>query len=109
MHCRDGTTEATDIDYTRPASQPQAALAAFLPAPPDHAPAGNTSAQPTPTPAFRRPSGPIGHLVSGLLACGNASINRWLDYKLAAMVPTPASIPELACVPGIAVRELAPP
>jgi len=55
---------------------------------------------------FGGPSGPIGHLVTGLLARGNASFNRWLVHELGTMVPPPATVIELGCGPGIALSEL---
>jgi SAM-dependent methyltransferase len=57
-------------------------------------------------PAVRGPSGPIGHLVTRKLARGNASFNRWLVHELATRVPPPATVLEVGCGPGIALREL---
>jgi hypothetical protein len=55
---------------------------------------------------FGGPSGPVGHLVSGLLARGNSGINCWLVRELGTVMPAPATIIELGCGPGIALREL---
>lgn len=55
---------------------------------------------------FAGPSGPAGHLVTWLLARGNASFNRWLVREVAAAVPAPATVIELGCGPGIALAEL---
>jgi len=55
---------------------------------------------------FSGPSGPIGRLVTVLLARGNAGFNRWLVGELSAAVPVPAIIVELGCGPGIALQEL---
>ena len=55
---------------------------------------------------FGGPSGPIGHLVTWQLARGNAAFNRWLVRELATMAPPPATVIELGCGPGIALREL---
>lgn len=52
------------------------------------------------------PSGPIGHLVTGQLARGNAAFNRWLVHELSAVVSAPATVIELGCGPGIALKEL---
>jgi SAM-dependent methyltransferase len=52
------------------------------------------------------PSGPAGHLVTWLLARGNASVNRWLVREVAAAVPAPATVIELGCGPGVALAEL---
>jgi hypothetical protein len=49
---------------------------------------------------FAGPSGPAGHLVTWLLARGNASFNRWLIREVAAAVPAPATVIELGCGPG---------
>jgi trans-aconitate methyltransferase len=55
---------------------------------------------------FGGPSGPVGYLVSGLLARRNADFNCWLVSQLRTAVPTPATVVELGCGPGIALREL---
>ena len=55
---------------------------------------------------FGGPSGPVGHLVSGLLARGNAGFNCWLVSQLRTAVPGPATVIELGCGPGVALREL---
>jgi SAM-dependent methyltransferase len=55
---------------------------------------------------FGGPSGPVGYLVSGLLARKNAHFNCWLVSQLRTAVPTPATVVELGCGPGIALREL---
>ena len=55
---------------------------------------------------FAGPSGPAGHLVTWLLARGNASFNRWLVREVAAAVPAPATVIELGCGPGVALAEL---
>jgi SAM-dependent methyltransferase len=90
-----------------PAAQPQAAVPATLPVP------ARPRARPKRPRAvigiarqFGGPSGPIGHLVTGLLARGNASFNRWLVHELGTAVPAPATVIELGCGPGIALKEL---
>jgi trans-aconitate methyltransferase len=55
---------------------------------------------------FGGPSGPVGYLVSGPLARRNADFNCWLVSQLRTAVPTPATVVELGCGPGIALREL---
>jgi SAM-dependent methyltransferase len=55
---------------------------------------------------FAGPSGPAGHLVTWLLARGNASVNRWLVREVAAAAPAPATVIELGCGPGVAPAEL---
>lgn len=55
---------------------------------------------------FGGPSGLIGHLVTRLLARGNAGFNRWLVNELSMVVPAPATVIELGCGPGIALQEL---
>ncbi|MDR2985689.1 MAG: class I SAM-dependent methyltransferase [Nocardiopsaceae bacterium] len=55
---------------------------------------------------FGGPSGPIGYLVTGLLARSNASFNRWVVHELSTAVPRPATVIELGCGPGIALGEL---
>ena len=91
----------------QPASRPQPAVAAAATPPAQRAPARkrggavNRIAR-----QFGGPSGPAGHLVTGLLARVNASFNRWLVHELAALVPPPAAVIELGCGPGIALREL---
>jgi len=55
---------------------------------------------------FAGPSGPVGRLVTRLLARGNAPFNRWLVHEVAAAVPAPATVIELGCGPGIALAEL---
>ena len=55
---------------------------------------------------FAGPSGPAGHLVTWLLARGNASVNRWLVREATAAVPAPATVIELGCGPGVALAEL---
>jgi SAM-dependent methyltransferase len=89
----------------KPASRPQAAAAATtVPAPRARrtrlSPVNGIARQ------FGGPSGPVGHLVTGLLARDNASFNRWLVHELGTMVPPPATVIELGCGPGIALREL---
>jgi hypothetical protein len=51
---------------------------------------------------FAGPSGLAGHLVTWLLARGNARFNRWLVQEVAATVTAPATVIELGCGPGIA-------
>ena len=41
---------------------------------------------------FAGPSGLVGHLVTRLLARGNASVNRWLVREIAAAVPAAATV-----------------
>ena len=55
---------------------------------------------------FACPCRQAGHLVTWLLARGNASFNRWLVHEVAATVPAPATVIELGCGPGIALAEL---
>jgi hypothetical protein len=55
---------------------------------------------------FAGPSGPAGHLVTWLLARGNASFNRWLVREVAKAAPAPATVIELGCGPGVALAEL---
>jgi hypothetical protein len=55
---------------------------------------------------FAGPSGLAGHLVSRLLARGNASVNHWLVREVAAAVPAPATVFELGSGPGVALAEL---
>ena len=55
---------------------------------------------------FGCPSGPIGHLVSRLLARGNAGFNCWLVSELGTVLSPPATVIELGCGPGVAIREL---
>ena len=89
------------------ASQPQAAVAATLPVLSEpRARPRRPSAVSGIARQFAGPSGPIGHLVTGLLARGNASFNRWLVRELGTMVPPPATVIELGCGPGIALQEL---
>jgi SAM-dependent methyltransferase len=55
---------------------------------------------------FGGPSGPVGYLVSGLLARRNADFNCWLVSQLRRAVPTPLTVIELGCGPGVALRAL---
>lgn len=55
---------------------------------------------------FGLPSGPIGHLVTRLLARGNARFNHWLVHELAGTVANPQRVIELGCGPGVALQEL---
>jgi SAM-dependent methyltransferase len=91
----------------KPAGQPQAAGAATstVPATP-RARRKRGSAVNRIARQFAGPSGPIGHLVTWQLARGNASFNRWLVHELTVATPPPATVIELGCGPGIAVREL---
>lgn len=90
-----------------PDRQPQAAVAATLPGPAiPRARRKRRSAVICIAQQFGGPSGLIGHLVTRLLARGNASFNRWLVHELGTMVPPPATVIELGCGPGIALREL---
>jgi SAM-dependent methyltransferase len=90
-----------------PASRPQAAVAATLPVTATPRPrrkrlsAVNGIAR-----QFGGPSGPVGHLVTGLLARGNARFNRWLVHETGTVVLPPAVVIELGCGPGIALKEL---
>jgi hypothetical protein len=102
------TTEATDDDNAK-ARQP-AAVAATIPVP--ATPRARRKRLRTVNGIARQfggPSGPIGHLVTGLLARGNASFNRWLVRELGTVVPPPATVIELGCGPAIALRELLTP
>jgi SAM-dependent methyltransferase len=90
----------------QPASRPQAAVAAAIPVPAPRARRKRLSAANGIARQFGGPSGPVGHLVTGLLARGNASFNRWLVDELAALQPPPAAVTELGCGPGIALTEL---
>jgi SAM-dependent methyltransferase len=90
-----------------PGRQPQAAVAATLPVP--AGPRARRKRLSTVNGIARQfggPSGLIGHLVTGLLARGNASFNRWLVHELATVVPPPATVIEFGCGPGIALKEL---
>jgi SAM-dependent methyltransferase len=90
-----------------PASQPQAAVPATLPVPArPRARRKRLSAVNGIARQFGGPSGSIGHLVTGLLARGNASFNRWVVHELGTVVPAPATVIELGCGPGIALMEL---
>jgi SAM-dependent methyltransferase len=89
------------------ASRPQAAVTAAIPVlPTPCARRKRLSAVNHMARQFGRPSGPMGHLVSGMLARGNASFNQWLVHELGTVVPSPATVVELGCGPGIALREL---
>lgn len=55
---------------------------------------------------FGRPSGPVGHLVTRLLARGNDRFNRWLVRELSTAVPAPHTVIEVGCGPGIALQQL---
>jgi SAM-dependent methyltransferase len=87
-------------------NQPQAAVAAAIPVPAPRARRKRLRAANGIARQFAGPSGPVGHLVTGLLARGNASFNRWLVHELAALEPPPAAVIELGCGPGIALTEL---
>jgi SAM-dependent methyltransferase len=90
----------------KPASQPPPAVAATTTVPAPRARRKRLSAVNRIARQFGGPSGPIGHLVTGLLERGNASFNRWLVHELGTMVPPPATVLELGCGPGIALSEL---
>lgn len=55
---------------------------------------------------FGRPAGPIGHLVTRMLARGNGGFNRWIVDELSSSVPAPSTVIELGCGPGIALQHL---
>lgn len=71
----------------KPASKPQAAATPAIPVPsatrasPKRGSAANRIAR-----QFGGPDGPMGHLVTWLLARGNASFNRWLLHELGTVV-----------------------
>ena len=73
-----------------------------------------TSRQPTPArsaPAFLArqfggPSGLAGHVVTRLLARGNAGFNRWLVNEISTALPVPHTVIELGYGPGIALQEI---
>jgi hypothetical protein len=67
-------------------SKPQADAAAADPAAGSRRGLGAVARQ------FAGPSGPAGHLVTWLLARGNASFNRWLVREVAKAVPAPATV-----------------
>ncbi len=90
----------------KPASRPQAAVAATSTVPAPRARRKRPGAVNGIARQFGGPSGLIGHLVTGLLARGNASFNRWLVHELGTVVPPPATVLELGCGPGIALWEL---
>ncbi len=89
-----------------PARRPQAAAAATMPVPEPRARRERLSAVNGIARQFGGPSGPTGHLVTGILARSNAGFNRWLVHELATVVPPPVTVIELGCGPGIALREL---
>ena len=88
------------------ASRPQAALTAAVPVQAPPARRKRLSVLHHIARQFGGPSGPIGHLVTGKLARGNASFNCWLVHQLSIVVPPPATVIEIGCGPGIALREL---
>ena len=90
----------------KPASRPQAAVAATTTVPAPRARRKRLSPVNGIARQFGDPSGPIGHLVTGLLARGNTSFNRWLIHELGTLVRPPATVIELGCGPGIALKEL---
>ena len=90
----------------KPASRPQAALTATVPVQAPLARRRRLSVLHRIARQFGDPSGPIGHLVTGKLARANASFNCWLVHQLSTVVPPPATVIELGCGPGIALREL---
>jgi SAM-dependent methyltransferase len=90
----------------QPASRPQAAVAATVPVAAPRARRKRLSVVNGIARQFGGPSGPIGHLVTGLAARSNASFNRWLVHEVGTVVPPPATVIELGCGPGIALREL---
>ena len=90
----------------KPASRPQAGVAATTTVPAPRARRERLSPVNGIARQFGDPSGPIGHLVTGLLARGNASFNRWLIHELGTLVRPPATVIELGCGPGIALKEL---
>jgi SAM-dependent methyltransferase len=55
---------------------------------------------------FGCPAGPVGHLVTRLLARGNDRFNRWLVHDLSTAMPAPRTVIELGCGPGIALHQL---
>jgi len=73
-----------------------------------------TGRQPTPTRSasaflarrFGGPSGLAGHLVTRLLARGNAGFNRWLVNEISTALPVPHTVIELGYGPGIALQEI---
>ena len=71
----------------KPANQPQAAVAATTTVPAPRARRERLSAVNGIARQFGGPSGPIGHLVTGLLARGNASFNWWLVGHARARPP----------------------
>jgi SAM-dependent methyltransferase len=56
---------------------------------------------------FGGPSGPAGHLVTRMLARGNAGFNRWVVRELAGFLPAAATVIEVGSGPGVAVAEFA--
>jgi SAM-dependent methyltransferase len=91
---------------TKPASRPQAALTATVPVQAPLARRKRPSVLHRIARQFGDPSGPIGYLVTGKLARANASFNCWLVHQLSTAVPPPATVIEIGCGPGIALREL---
>lgn len=71
----------------KPASLPQAAVAVATTVPAPRARRKRLSAVNGIARQFCGPSGLMGHLVTGLLARGNASFNRWLVHELGTVVP----------------------
>jgi SAM-dependent methyltransferase len=55
---------------------------------------------------FGSPSGLAGHVVTLLLARGNARFNRWLVNELSAALPVPHTVMELGYGPGVALQEM---
>jgi SAM-dependent methyltransferase len=73
-----------------------------------------TGRQPTPARSasaflarqFGGPSGLAGHVVTRLLARGNARFNRWLVNEISTALPVPHTMIELGYGPGIALQEI---
>jgi SAM-dependent methyltransferase len=55
---------------------------------------------------FARPAGPVGSVVTRLLARGNGGFNRWVIDELNSFLPAPDTVIELGCGPGIALEQL---
>ena len=89
-----------------PASQPQTAVAATTPFR-HRAHAGNASAPSTASPGSSAAHPGRSGIWSPVCSRGATPASTgWLVHELGTVVPTPATVLELGCGPGIALREL---